>query len=37
MQSATVQTAMLNNIPIEVRSTFSDRKGTEIINNELEL
>ena len=34
MQSAAVQTAMLNNIPIEVRSTFSDRKGTEIINNE---
>ena len=34
MQSAAVQTAMLNNIPIEVRSTFSDRKGTEIINDE---
>ncbi len=34
MQSAAVQTAMLNNIPIEVRSTFSDRKGTEISNDE---
>ena len=34
MQSAAVQTAMLNNIPIEVRSTFSDRKGTEINNDE---
>ena len=34
MQSAAVQTAMLNNIPIEVRSTFSNRKGTEISNDE---
>ena len=34
MQSAAVQTAMLHNIPLQVRSTFSTRKGTEITNDE---
>ena len=34
MQSAAVQTAMLHNIPLQVRSTFSERKGTEITNDE---
>ena len=30
MQSSAVQTAMMNNIPIQVKSTFTERKGTEI-------
>ncbi len=30
MQSSAVQDAMINNIPIQVKSTFTDRKGTEI-------
>tara|TARA_A100001015_G_scaffold58637_1_gene64607 strand:+ start:1 stop:1212 length:1212 start_codon:yes stop_codon:yes gene_type:complete len=34
MQSSAVQTAMIYNIPIEVRSTFTDRKGTKIFNQE---
>jgi|TARA_B100000427_G_C15494980_1_gene589392 aspartate kinase len=34
MQSAAVQTAMMNDIPIQVKSTFTDRKGTEINNQE---
>ena len=34
MQSSAVQTAMMYNIPLQVRSTFSDRKGTEIFNQE---
>ena len=29
MQSSAVQTAMIYDIPIEVRSTFTDRKGTK--------
>ena len=28
MQSSAVQTAMMNDIPIQVKSTFTDRKGT---------
>ena len=32
MQSSAVQTAMMYNIPIEVKSTFTDRKGTKIFN-----
>jgi aspartate kinase len=34
MQSSAVQTAMIYNIPLEVRSTFTDRKGTKIFNQE---
>jgi len=34
MQSSAVQTAMMYNIPLQVRSTFTDRKGTEIFNQE---
>ena len=34
MQSSAVQTAMMYNIPLEVRSTFTDRQGTKIFNNE---
>ena len=34
MQSSAVQTAMMNDIPIQVKSTFTDRKGTEIISDE---
>jgi aspartate kinase len=30
MQPSAVQTAMMYNIPLEVRSTFTDRKGTRI-------
>ena len=33
MQSSAVQTAMMNNIPIQVKSTFTERKGTEINND----
>ncbi len=34
MQSSAVQTAMMYNIPLEVRSTFTERKGTKIFNQE---
>jgi aspartate kinase len=34
MQSSAVQTAMIYDIPLEVRSTFTDRKGTKIFNKE---
>ena len=34
MQSSAVQTAMMYDIPLQVRSTFTDRKGTEIFNIE---
>ncbi len=34
MQSSAVQTAMMNNIPIQVKSTFTERKGTEINNDD---
>jgi len=32
MQSSAVQTAMMYNIPLEVKSTFTDRKGTKIFD-----
>ncbi len=32
MQSSAVQAAMMNDIPIQVKSTFTNRKGTEINN-----
>ena len=32
MQSSAVQTAMIYDIPLQVRSTFTDRKGTQILN-----
>ncbi len=34
MQSSAVQTAMMYNIPLEVRSTFTERKGTKILNQD---
>ena len=34
MQSSAVQTAMMYDIPLEVRSTFTDRQGTKIFNQE---
>ena len=34
MQSSAVQTAMIYNIPLEVKSTFTDRGGTKIFNQE---
>tara|TARA_B100001741_G_scaffold301053_1_gene288902 strand:+ start:484 stop:1695 length:1212 start_codon:yes stop_codon:yes gene_type:complete len=34
MQSSAVQAAMMNNIPIHVKSTFTERKGTDINNEE---
>tara|TARA_Y100001970_G_scaffold285729_1_gene406218 strand:+ start:13005 stop:14216 length:1212 start_codon:yes stop_codon:yes gene_type:complete len=34
MQSSAVQAAMMNNIPIQVKSTFTNRKGTKITNEE---
>ncbi|MFL2889939.1 MAG: aspartate kinase [Pelagibacteraceae bacterium] len=34
MQPSAVQTAMMYNIPLEVKSTFTNRKGTEIFNKE---
>ena len=34
MQSSAVQTAMMYNIPLEVRSTFTDRKGTTIFDQD---
>tara|TARA_B100001121_G_scaffold310417_1_gene341314 strand:- start:4585 stop:5793 length:1209 start_codon:yes stop_codon:yes gene_type:complete len=34
MQSSAVQTAMMYDIPLQVRSTFTDRKGTNIFDQE---
>ena len=34
MQPTAVQTAMMYNIPLEVRSTFTDRQGTKIFDQE---
>ncbi|MDA8618764.1 aspartate kinase [Candidatus Pelagibacter bacterium] len=34
MQSSAVQTAMMYDIPLEVRSTFTERKGTKIFNQD---
>ena len=34
MQSSAVQTAMMYDIPLEVKSTFTDRKGTKIFGHE---
>ena len=34
MQASAVQTAMMYNVPLEVRSTFTDRKGTKIFDQE---
>ena len=34
MQSSAVQTAMIHDIPLQVRSTFTDRQGTEISNQD---
>ena len=34
MQSSAVQMAMMYDIPLEVRSTFTERKGTKIFNQE---
>jgi aspartate kinase len=34
MQSSAVQTAMMYDIPLQVKSTFTDRKGTEIFNQD---
>ncbi len=34
MQPSAVQTAMIYNIPLEVKSTFTDRKGTKIFEHE---
>ena len=34
MQPSAVQTAMMYDIPLEVKSTFTDRKGTRIFNQE---
>ncbi len=34
MQSSAVQTAMIYDIPLEVKSTFTDRQGTKIFNKE---
>ena len=34
MQSSAVQTAMIYDIPLQVRSTFTDRQGTIIFNKE---
>ena len=34
MQSSAVQTAMIYNIPLEVKSTFTDRRGTRIFDQE---
>ena len=33
MQPSSVQTAMINNIPVHVRSTFSGKSGTKIISD----
>ena len=34
IQSSAVQTAMMYNIPLEIRSTFTDRKGTRIFDQQ---
>jgi len=34
MQSSAVQTAMMYDIPLQVKSTFTERKGTEITNQD---
>tara|TARA_B100001057_G_C22789612_1_gene927062 strand:- start:466 stop:1677 length:1212 start_codon:yes stop_codon:yes gene_type:complete len=34
MQSSAVQTAMIYDMPLQVRSTFTDRQGTKIFNKE---
>ena len=34
MQSSAVQTALIYNIPLEVKSTFTERKGTKIFSQE---
>ena len=34
MQSSAVQSAMMSDIPIQVKSTFTEREGTEIINQD---
>ena len=34
MQPSAVQTALMYDIPLEVKSTFTDRKGTKIFNQE---
>ncbi len=34
MQSSAVQTAMMYDVPLEVKSTFTERKGTKIFNQE---
>ena len=34
MQSSAVQSAMMGDVPIQVKSTFTERKGTEIINQD---
>ena len=34
MQSSAIQTAMIYNIPLEVKSTFTDRAGTKIFDQE---
>ena len=34
MQPSAVQTAMMYDIPLEVRSTFTERKGTKIFSQE---
>ena len=34
MQSSAVQTAMMYNIPLEVKSTFTNRDGTQIFEQE---
>ena len=34
MQSSAVQTAMMYDIPLEVKSTFTERKGTKIFDQE---
>ena len=34
IQPSAVQTAMMYDIPLEVRSTFTDRKGTRIFDQE---
>ena len=34
MQSSAVQAAMMNDTPIQVKSTFTERQGTQIINQD---
>ncbi len=34
MQASAVQTAMMHDIPLQVKSTFTNRKGTEILNQD---